>query len=273
MIITLPIEILSWGVKVTPSMVLVLAEGKGIWSLFQMNSSSFHCASSAEAQVGLTVCMAVLSGRVCPKICFHMCFLGRYFLWVGLRDSSFNRWSNACNGTETCEKDVTAAYSPLYNLLPESVSHFHLSRRNPACLGGLHTGSISSVEVYPFLSVCANDTGGINRKQSLNSWDGNKSTYRSLNEAADVSADAWCSGFVYSHGATEMEESKAIMAGYPVCRFSISVFPGSLPSPACISLPIIQTADFLKMVPIWFQPPPALLFRCIWRGALPSAST
>lgn len=121
---------------------------------------------------------------------------------------------------------------------------------------------------------CANDDWRDKSERKLEFMrDGNKSAYRSLNEAADGCADAWASGFVYPHGATEIEEGKAIMAAYPVCRVSISVFPGSLPSPAWISLLIIQTADFLKMVPIWFQPPPALLFGCIWRRALPSAST
>lgn len=78
--------------------------------------------------------------------------------------------------------------------------------------------------------------------------DGNKSAYISLNEAADSCADARASGFVYLHGATEMEEGKTITAAYPVCR--ISIFPGSLASPACISLLISQTADFLKTAPV-----------------------
>lgn len=68
--------------------------------------------------------------------------------------------------------------------------------------------------------------------------DRNKSAYSSLREAAEDCAGVCASGFVYPHGAVEIE-GKATMADYPVCRFSISVFPGSLRSPARISLLII----------------------------------
>lgn len=100
-----------------------------------------------------------------------------------------------------------------------------------------------------------------------------KPACRHLNEAADSWADASASGFLYMYGIVEMEEGEAIMAAYPVWKFSISVFPGSLPSPAWISLLIIQTADFLKTVPIWFRLPPSLLLGRVWREALPSACT
>ena len=104
-------------------------------------------------QVGSTICMAVLSGRVCTKICFHRCFSGRYFLWAGLRHSSLSSQSNAGSGKEMGQRGIAAGSYPLYHLLPETVAHSHFSRRNPACLGELHACSISSVEVYPFLSV------------------------------------------------------------------------------------------------------------------------
>lgn len=70
--------------------------------------------------------------------------------------------------------------------------------------------------------------------------DRNKSAYSYLKETAKSCAGV--SGFVYPHGAREMEEGKTTTTAYPVCRFSISVFPGSLHSPAGISLLLIRPA-------------------------------
>lgn len=122
------------------------------------------------------------------------------------------------------------------------------------------------------LSICshANDTGGISQ-EGMNSWEmENKSAYSSFNQAADgcVMLEPVV-GSVYLHEATEMEEGKPLWQPSPICRFSISVFLTQLTSSAWISLLFIQTADFLKVLSVWLQPPPALLLTCFWRGALP----
>lgn len=169
--------------------------------------------------------MAVLSGRLCTKVCFHWCFSGRYFLWAGLKCTSLNSWSNGQEG-HSCRLFSTCFWRLL----------------NPNSAAGLLPTWVNST-LAPFLSAsvpisvcgCAYDTEGINQ-ESLNSWETGTNLLNSfLSEAADGCADAWASGFVYPHGATEMKEGRAIMAAYPVCRFSISVFPGSLPNPAWIS--------------------------------------
>ena len=73
--------------------------------------------------VGLTVCMAVLLGRVCRKICFHRCFAGRYFLWAGLRRCSLNSQNDAGGGEEKGWRGTAAGSSPPFCLLPETVAH------------------------------------------------------------------------------------------------------------------------------------------------------
>lgn len=123
-------------------------------------------------EVGSTVCMAVLSGRVCTKICFHRCFLGRYFLWADLRQSSLNSQSSAGSGKEMGQRGTAAGSSPLFHLLPKTVRHSHCSRSKFSLPGWTpHLLHLLCGSVPISICGCANDTGGINQKESLNSWE------------------------------------------------------------------------------------------------------